>query len=187
MPPVSPSASAVWILSAIVLLTAFGRQDSVIKVAIVATGDVGQYAGMCGSHTGLDSLTGKLKLTSLDKDGSAFYEGTLSRRTKVEACGTKPSPTEDQVTWCFATLTGAVDMLVTLEIYEGDRGAWVKSKPVGAPTQKGISGCPEPSEWLNRYPNDGMMSGLPIDDVPSGPLAAPQKYGTPELTLEVIP
>jgi len=109
------------------------------------------------------------------------------RKTAVDACGTQPAPTEDQVKWCFAHLDGTAQMNVTLEIYEDDRGAWVKSEPVLGPGQqltKKINGCPEGGDWLNAYPNDEMMTGLPIEDVPSGYLRA-GKYGTSELELLV--
>ena len=78
-------------------------------------------------------------------------------------------------------------MNVTLEIYEDDRGAWVKSEPPPGPglgLTKKISGCPEAGNWLDAYPKDGLMSGLSIEDVPSGYLRA-GKYGTPELELQV--
>jgi hypothetical protein len=78
-------------------------------------------------------------------------------------------------------------MAVTLEVYEDDRGAWVKSEPLPGPEvqlTKKISGCPEAGNWLDAYPKDGIMSGLPLEDVPSGYLRA-GKYGTPELELWV--
>lgn len=89
--------------------------------------------------------------------------------------------------WCFAHLDGSVLMNVTIEIYEDDRGAWVKSEPVQAPgwkLTKKIGGCPEASNFLDAYPKDGMMSGLPIEDVPSGYLRA-GTYGTHQLELVV--
>jgi hypothetical protein len=76
-------------------------------------------------------------------------------------------------------------MSVTLEIYEDDRGAWLKSEPVTT-LKKEISGCTEPGEWLGAYPKDGIMGGLGFDDVPSGPLTVGKTYGTPELRLEVL-
>ena len=159
-----------------------------VRVAIVSRGDVGQYAGMCDAAGGTDSLSGTLELRGLDDDGSAFYEGKLTRVTEVDACGTRPAPTEDQVAMCIAHLSGKAAMDVTLEVYEDDRGAWVKSKPaVALPSEtprKQIAGCPEPSEWLSDYPSDGWMSGLLLEDVPSGPLGA-GTYGTPELTMTV--
>src|SRR4051794_17555543 len=51
-----------------------------VKIAITARGDVGQYAGMCGSRAGKDSLSGDLRLVNYDsEDRTAFYEGTLQR------------------------------------------------------------------------------------------------------------
>jgi hypothetical protein len=159
-----------------------------VNVVITSRGDVGQYAGMCGSRAGEDKLTGGLQVVSYDQDdGSALYEGTLERRTAVDACGTQPNPTEDQVKWCFAHLDGSARMHVTLEIYEDDRGAWLKSEPLLPPAvqlTKRISGCPEAGNWLNAYPKDGILSGLSFEDVPSGYLRA-GSYGTPELELLV--
>jgi hypothetical protein len=162
-----------------------------VRVAIVAKGDVGQYAGMCGSRAGTDSLGGTLNLTDLDDDGSARYAGRLIRITEVDACGTKPAPTEDQVVMCFAHLSGGAVMDVTLEVYEDDRGAWVKSKPTAPlPSESGvvrkqITGCTEPSAWLAAYPDDGWMSGLGLESVPSGPLGT-GTYRTENLTLTVF-
>ena len=62
------------------------------------------------------------------------------RATEVDGCGTKPSPTEDQVTLCVAHLSGSAAMDVTLEVYEGDRGAWFKSKPVAVPLPSEVPG-----------------------------------------------
>ena len=128
------------------------RAQGPVNVVITLRGDVGQYAGMCGSRTGEDKLSGGL-----------------------------------QVKWCFAHLDGSARMNVTLEIYEDNRGAWLKSQPIAAPAlqlTKKISGCPEASEWLDKYPKDGIMSGLSFEDLPSGYLRA-GKYGTPELELWV--
>jgi hypothetical protein len=160
-----------------------------VHVAIVAKGDVGQYAGMCGSRAGTDSLDGILELKDLGDDGTALYAGKLIRVTEVDACGTKPAPTEDQVAMCFAHLSGSAVMAVTLEVYEDDRGAWVKSKAIPTPapaTRKQIGGCIEPGEWLNAYPEDGWMSGLEFDTVPSGQLI-PGTYQTGNMTLTVFP
>jgi hypothetical protein len=185
-------------ISRIVLFTAIAasalapsraaRAQGPVNVVITARGDVGQYAGMCGSHTGEDKLSGGLQLVNFDKDdGTALYQGTLDRKTAVDACGTEPNPTEDQVKWCFAHLDGSVLMNVTLEIYEDDRGAWIKSEPLPGPglqLTKKIGGCPEASNYLDAYPKDGFMSGFAIEDVPSGYLRA-GKYGTQELELRV--
>jgi hypothetical protein len=160
-----------------------------VHVTIVATGDVGQYAGMCDNAGGTDSLDGILDLKDLGDDGTAFYEGRLSRVTEVAACGTKPAPTEDQVAMCTAHLSGRTPMIVTLEVYEDDRGAWVKSDPAlplaSETVRKQISGCPEPGEWLDAYPKDGWMSGLGLETVPSGPLGT-GTYTTENLTLTVF-
>jgi hypothetical protein len=166
------------------------RAQGPVNVVITLRGDVGQYAGMCGSHGGEDKLTGDLQLVSYDEeDRTAFYQGTLDRKTAVDACGTQPNPTPDQVKWCFAHLDGSVKMNVTLEVYEDDRGAWVKSEPrtgPGLPVTKHISGCPEAGDWLNAYPDDGIMSGLSFENVPSGYLL-PGTWGTHELELVVNP
>jgi hypothetical protein len=159
-----------------------------VHVAIVAKGDIGHYAGMCGSLGGTDSLDGTLDLKELGDDGTAQYKGDLTRITEVNACGTKPAPTEDQVAMCSAHLSGRSVMEVTLEVYEDDRGAWVKSKAISTPapaTRKQIGGCTEPGEWLDAYPDDGWMSGLGFETVPSGPLS-PGTYQTDNLTLTVF-
>jgi hypothetical protein len=159
-----------------------------VHIALVAKGDVGQYAGMCDAAGGTDSLDGILDLKDLGDDGTALYEGRLSRVTEVDACGTKPAPTEDQVAMCVAHLSGRSPMHVTLEVYEDDRGAWVKSEPatpLPSEIRKQIGGCPEPGEWLDAYPADGWMSGLGLEDVPSGPLGT-GTYTTENLTLTVF-
>ena len=51
--------------------------------------------------------------------------------------------------------------------------------------RKQISGCVEPGEWLDAYPNDGWMSGLGLESVPSGPLGT-GTYTTENLTLTVF-
>jgi hypothetical protein len=105
-----------------------------VEVALVLSGEVGQYAGMCASLAlaGTDSLGGTDSLTgTLVQDGSGpvaadedvMYRGRLARKTKISACGTKPAPTEDQVAMCSATLVGSARMNVELEVNEGDRGA----------------------------------------------------------------
>ena len=108
----------------------------------------------------------------------------------MTACGTKPAPTEDQVAWCTAQLSGQSPMDVTLEVYEDDRGAWIKStsatpRPPVERLEKHISGCPEPGEWLDAYPDDGWMSGLGIESVPSGLLMPGTTYREVNLTLTV--
>lgn len=172
-----PGARNAWLLlMATSAVGAVQPASAQVRVAIVVKGDVGNYQGMCDGGTGTDSLAGTLHLRSLDDDGHAFYEGRLSRVTEVEACGTRPAPTEDQVKMCLAMLSGRAPMNVTLEVYEDDRGAWVKSEPViplpSEPVKKEIGGCPEPGEYLRAYPADGWASGLGLDDVPSGPLGA---------------
>ncbi|HEY8256514.1 MAG TPA: hypothetical protein VIG08_02550 [Gemmatimonadales bacterium] len=164
------------------------RAQGPINVVITLRGDVGQYAGMCGSPGGEDKMSGSIELVSFDpEDGSAFYQGTLERKTAVNACGTQPNPTEDQVKMCVGHLDGSAQMSVTLEVYEGDRGAYVKSEPLLPPAlrlTKKISGCPEAGDWLDAYPKDGIMSGLAFEDVPSGLLRG-GRYGTGELELLV--
>jgi hypothetical protein len=90
---------------------------------------------------------------------------------------------------CIAHLSGSAMMDVTLEIYEEDRGAWVKSELARAATsqmsRKRISGCTEPDEWLDAYPDDGWMSGLESETVPSGPLGT-GTYTTGNLILTVF-
>ena len=155
-----------------------------VRVAIIGKGDVGHYAGMCGTGTGIDSLGGVLELESVDEDGQTLYKGDLTRVTEVDACGTRPAPTVDQVVMCLAHLSGTARMEVTVEVYADDRGAYIKMEPITA-WRKSINGCPEPAEWLDSYPTDGWMSGVAIDDVPSGPLLTSREYTTGNVTLRV--
>ena len=162
-----------------------------VKVALVLSGEVGQYAGMCGSLAlgGTDSLTGKLGRDGsgpVASDEDVMYRGRLARKTKISACGTKPAPTEDQVAMCSATLVGSARMNVELEVNEGDRGAYIKmTADTNHPVTKSISGCPEPGEWLKEYFPDGA-SGFGIETVPSGLLQVGQTYTEPGVSLEVI-
>lgn len=165
--------------------------DPGVKVALVLSGEVGQYAGMCGSLAlgGTDSLTGTLVRDvsgPVAADEDVVYRGLLARKTHVSACGTKPAPTEDQVDMCFATLVGSARMNVELEINEGDRGAWIKMKAdTNSAVTESVSGCPEPAEWLKEYYPDGA-SGFGIETVPSGLLQVGQTYTEPGVSLEVL-
>jgi hypothetical protein len=162
-----------------------------VEVALVLSGEVGQYAGMCGSGTlgGTDSLTGTLVQDGsgpVASDEDVMYRGLLARKTHVSACGTKPAPTEDQVAMCSATLVGSARMNVELEVNEGDRGAWIKmTADTTHPVTKSISGCPEPGEWLKEYYPDGA-SGFGIETVPPGLLQVGQTYTEPGVSLKVI-
>ena len=164
--------------------------DPGVEVALVLSGDVGQYAGMCGAlGGGTDSLTGTLVRDGsgpVASDEDVMYRGLLARKTNISACGTKPSPTEDQVAMCSATLVGSARMNVELEVNEGDRGAWIKmTADTNHPVTKSVSGCPEPGEWLKEYYPDGT-SGFGIETVPSGLLQVGKTYTEPGVSLEVI-
>jgi hypothetical protein len=168
-----------------------------VEVALVLSGEVGQYAGMCASLAlagtdslgGTDSLTGKLGRDGdgpVASDEDVMYRGSLARKTHVKACGTMPSPTEDQVTMCFATLVGSARMNVELEVNEGNRGAYIKmTADTKHPVTKSISGCPEPAEWLKDYYPDGA-SGISIETVPSGLLRVGKTYTEAGVSLKVI-
>jgi hypothetical protein len=162
--------------------------DPGVQVALVLSGDVGQFAGQCGPLGGTDSLTGTLVREGsgpVAPDEDVMYRGLLARKTHISACGTKPAPTEDQVAMCSATLMGSAQMNVELEVNEGDRGAWIKMKAdPNSPITKSISGCPEPGDWLKDYYPDGA-SGLGIETVPSGLLRV-GTYTEPGISLEVI-
>jgi len=162
--------------------------DSSAEVELVLSGDVGQYAGMCGAVGGWDSLTGILFRDGrgpVAPEEDVTYRGLLARNTHVDACGTKPAPTEDQVDMCFATLVGSAKMNVELEVNEGDRGAWVKMTADGKyPVTKKITGCPEPGEWLKGYYPDGA-SGVGIATVPSGLLRGDTTYIEENVSLHV--
>jgi hypothetical protein len=163
--------------------------DPGVKVALVLSGDPGQYAGMCGALDGTDSLTGTLVREGsgpVAPDEDMMYRGVLARKTHISACGTKPAPTEDQVAMCSATLVGSAQMNVELEINEGERGAWIKMKAdTNSPVTESISGCPEPGEWLKEYYPDGA-SGLGIETVPSGLLQVGKTYSESGVSLEVL-
>jgi hypothetical protein len=162
-----------------------------VNVALVLSGEVGQYAGMCGSGTlgGTDSLTGRLGRDGdgpVASDEDVMYRGLLTRKTHVSACGTKPAPTEDQVAMCSATLVGSARMNVELEVYEGDRGAYIKmTADTTQPVTKSISGCPDPGEWLKDYYPNGA-SGFGIETVPSGLLQVGKTYTEPGVSLKII-
>jgi hypothetical protein len=162
-----------------------------VEVALVLSGEVGQYAGMCGSGTlgGTDSLSGRLVQDGSGppaSDEDVMYRGKLARKTKISACGTKPAPTEDQVAMCSATLVGSALMNVELEVNEGDRGAYIKmTADTTHAVTKSISGCPEPGDWLKEYYPDGA-SGFGIETVPSGLLQVGKTYAEPGVSLYVI-
>ena len=163
-------------------------RDPAVQVALVLSGDVGQYAGMCGTLGGTDSLTGTLTRDSsgpVAADDDVMYRGVLSRKTQIVACGTRPAPTEDQVAMCTATLAGSARMIVELQVNEGDRGAWIKMKAdTTHPVTKSIGGCNEPGEWLKDYYPDGA-SGIGIETVPSGLLRV-GTYAEEGVSLQVI-
>jgi hypothetical protein len=164
--------------------------DPRVEVALVLSGEVGQYAGMCGDLPlgGTDSLTGTLVREGsgpVAADEDVIYRGLLARKTRVDACGTKPAPTEDQVAMCSATLVGSAKMTVELQINEGDRGAWIKmTADPKSPVTKSVSGCPEAAGWLKDYYPDGA-SGIGIETVPSGLLRV-GTYSEAGVSLEVI-
>src|SRR4051812_39453358 len=163
--------------------------DPGVQVALVLSGEVGQYAGMCGGALGgTDSLTGTLAREGsgpIDPDDDVVYRGVLARKTHVSACGTKPAPTEDQVAMCSATLVGSARMNVELEVYEGNRGAYIKmTADTTHPVAKSISGCPEPGDWLKDYYPNGA-SGISMETVPSGLLQVGKTYTEPGLSLKV--
>jgi hypothetical protein len=165
--------------------------DPRVEVALVLSGEVGQYAGMCGDLVlgGTDSLTGTLVReggAQVAPDEDVMYRGVLARKTHVSACGTRPAPTEDQVAMCFATLVGSARMSVELEVYEGDRGVYVKmTADTTAPVTESVSGCPEPAEWLKEYYPEGA-SGIAIETVPSGMLQVGKTYTEEGVSLKVI-
>jgi hypothetical protein len=162
-----------------------------VTVALVLSGEVGQYAGMCESLalSGTDSLTGRLGRDGdgpVGSDEDVMYRGKLARKTKISACGTEPAPTEDQVAMCAATLVGSARMNVELEVYEGGRGAYIKmTADTTQPVTKSISGCPEPREWLKDYYPNGA-SGFGIETVPSGLLQVGKTYTEPGVSLKII-
>ena len=70
--------------------------DPGVEVALVLSGDVGQYAGMCGALSGgTDSLAGTLVREGsgpVASDEDVMYRGLLARKTNISACGTSRRP-----------------------------------------------------------------------------------------------
>jgi hypothetical protein len=92
---------------------------------------------------GYDVMTGVVRgVESADPTEDITYSGRLTRSTKIDYCLVKPAPTEDQVTYCVARLTGGALMEVTIEVYgDSGRGAWVKADPrTGQPLRVGDGG-----------------------------------------------
>ena len=87
---------------------------------------------------------------------------------------------------CVATLVGSAKMNVELEVYEGDRGVWIKMKAEPTSVTKSVTGCPEPGEWLKEYYPDGA-SGVGIETVPSGLLQVGKRYMEEGVSLEILP
>lgn len=194
--PVSIHPAVSVILSALVITALVGFNkgsagvDPKVQVALVLSGEVGEFAGQCGGAAGgTDSLTGTLVREGdgpADPDDDVVYHGTLARTTHISACGTRPAPTEDQVALCSATLVGSARMQVEMQISEGNRGAWIKMRAdTTYPVSKQIGGCAGPGEWLKGYYPDGA-SGIGIESVPSGVLQPGQKYEEPGISLEII-
>ena len=109
------------------------------------------YSGLatspdCDARTnprGYDVLTGIVRgiERSSEPDEDMEYSGTLKRTTAMDYCDVKPAPTEDEVAWCTATLTGSAVMEVEITVYgEAGRGAWVKAKPGIGPVQGSFFG-----------------------------------------------
>jgi len=184
------AVTGILLAIAVVVIGAAARGPDGVRVRLVLSGEVGEYAGMCGALGGWDSLAGALFREGsgpVAPDDDVVYRGLLSRKTSVQACGTKPAPTEDQVAMCSATLSGSAQMNVELEVYEGDRGAYIKMQAdTNHAVTKSIGGCPEPAEWLKEYYPDGA-SGIGIATVPSGLLRVGKTYTESGVSLEVVP
>lgn len=130
--------------------------------------------------TGYDVMTGVVRGVELtDADEDITYSGRLTRTTKIDYCLVKPAPTEDQVNYCVARLTGGALMEVTIEVYgDSARGAWVKADPVRAspyapPTVVGDCKPDEQDEIKNDYPSGesaGSPSGQPIAENLANPM-----------------
>ncbi len=159
-----------------------------VKVEIILSGEVGHYAGMCpGGLGGTDTFTGTLLPLSGGgrADDDLIYTGRLSRTTEVDACGTRPAPTEDQVAMCFAHLSGTAQMDVEVTVQYDDRGAYIKMEAASAyPVIEKVGGCDEPSVWLEEYYPESEI-GFLISTVPSGPLQV-RTWTEEGATLKVI-
>ena len=140
------------------------------------------YSGLATSQdcdakanlAGYDVLTGTVTgIETSEPDDDVEYSGTLKRSTAMDYCQTKGrrSPTDDEVVWCIATLTGSAVMDVKITVYgEADRGAFVKAKPGTGPAQSAVQGDCDTADLRQirqDYPSGdsgGSPSGQPIDD-----------------------
>jgi hypothetical protein len=122
---------------------------------------------------GYDSLIGTVEgiENPAEPEEDVVYTGRLKRKTMIDYCETKPkSPgTPDELVWCSARLTGAVDMNVELTVYgEDGNGAWLKAKPAGPPDSLKVQGdClqADMDTIMARYPGGesaGSPDGQPI-------------------------
>lgn len=100
------------------------------------------------------------------------YKGVLARTTLLDVCDVKQTPDGDE--WCTTRLTGSSKMAVAIDVDGDNGGAYVKAQAVkGAPVQKSTFGDCDPRLTNNvqdAYPDDGVMSGIAFEEVPSGPL-----------------
>jgi len=146
-----------------------------VMVSIVYTGVGGPYDGCPGAnHNGTDAMTGTLNQGGRDPDGAVEYTGVLGRSTHLDVCDVKQTSNGDD--WCTTRLTGSSKMAVTIDVDGDNRGAYIKAEAVkNAPVAKSAIGDCDPrltKEIRDAYPDDGVMSGIPFETVPSGPLAA---------------
>lgn len=162
-----------------------------VMVSIVYRGVGGPYGHTLdecpgANRQGMDAMTGTLDQGGIDPDGAVQYKGVLARTTLLDLCFAKQTPDGDE--WCTTRLTGSSKMAVTIDVDGDNRGAYVKAQAVkNAPVVKSAFGDCDPTvtdEARDAYPDDGMMSGIPFETVPTGPLRV-GKWEVGNYTLEV--
>lgn len=163
-------------LAALLLAAVAARSPAPITRAYeVKLGFIG-YTGLATSldcdakanQRGYDSLVGTVKGIEIpeEPDEDVVYTGTLKRSTNIDYCQTRGrrSPTDDEVVWCVATLTGSAAMEVEIKVYGDEgRGAWLTAKPRVGPVDSKVQGTCEPADMVEiqrDYPS-GESAGSP--------------------------
>ena len=143
--------------------------------------DLQGYDSLAGTISGIESPG--------PSDEEVVYQGTLTRRTRVDYCLAVGG---DQPTWCVAKLTGAARMNVELTVYgEADRGAYLKAVPGTSPLDSvSVRGNCAPADMDSirvDYPS-GESGGTP-DGQPIAELNPPRFVvsGIPRLRVGYFP
>jgi hypothetical protein len=127
---------------------------------------------------GYDVLTGTVSGVepSQPSDDDVEYQGRLQRTTKMDFCNArgKRSPTDDEVVWCIAGLTGTSEMDVEITVSGSpDAGAYVKAHRTSRMATSLVQGTCDPADMQqiqNDYPGaddggGGSPNGQPITDL----------------------